>query len=242
MPIPVNLVPGTLPYECWPELPQTINVDIVTRIVATLDVEFAGVYVSATTPPVDQRDKVWFNLTDYEWYRWTPTVGGWARKHRVPPGPSDYRTLWAGLEPDLITYDSGQAGAVSVSTGPIWEVDHDWDNRIPIGADTTGGTPIVNAPGVETGDREFTLDTTKLPAHTHDMGLERSDLPDSTVEAGRLRDASGNVEWQNTSATPKIGRTRSTGVESADMDPISIIPPVRGLFVIKRTAREWILA
>lgn len=252
MSIPVSLTPGTLPYTCWPETPQELNVDIVTRIIAVLNVEFVGLYVSATTPPVDQRDKVWFNTNDYQLYYWTPVIGSWARKNPWLT-PSGIRLPWALPEADVVSFDHGQAGVVGPASGPMWEVDHNWDGRTFRGAgtvpgsdpavtvtnDVNGGAAQVALTAAQVGPHQHIVPACAIQANTTDPAPTGSPATvqygiGKTQGTGRVIDSTSG-DWER--AFPLTSENQ----EEADQEDVPILSPYRGGYFIKRTARIYIL-
>jgi hypothetical protein len=97
---------------------------------------------SASTPSVDDQDKPWIKINaDGSLVGvYTFSSGAWVRPYPIPAGPNGFRMLWADTLVALETYDGGSAGAVTATSGPFYEVDSDFTDRIPRGA----GTVAVN--------------------------------------------------------------------------------------------------
>lgn len=219
------LIPGTLASDCWPASPQTFYNEMFAKGYVQLSI--VGVVISATVPAVADRNKLWAKVdggaqpTGYFIY-----AGGlWLQPHPVPAS-SSVRQLWVGAEADLVTYDGGVAGVVSAASGPFWEVDHDFDARFPVGPGTTAGGTIIGV-GDTGGEDAHTLTVAELPAHTHPplVGTQYAMDNDGGTGAGtNASTADGLTEADTTGAT-------------GDGDPHNTLPPYRGAFVIKRTAR-----
>lgn len=122
--------------------------------------EFVFAILGPSQPTVEQRGRLWFKQDPstglYQGpFTWLTVIGQWGKLH-WPTGtvPTDERKLYVGTEASVETFDGGSPGTVSLSTGPFWEVDHDLDDRIPIGADTvpvgTSANTQVGADGAKT--------------------------------------------------------------------------------------------
>lgn len=224
---PVTLVPGTLPYDCYPALPQTLNIDIVTRIVASISEAFPGIVVGNTEPDPQYRDRVWFNTISTRWYYYIN--GMWQRVYDVAASSSE-RRLWVGLETDLDTYDGGSSGAVGSSTGPLWEVDHNFDGRFPIapGLVPTYTPPLTVAVGDTGGEGQHSLTADENGPHTHVTKLPRDGAAPDMLESTAIATHDQTVTLPWTSESSGLGTAHNN------------LPPYRGVFLIKRTARVYV--
>jgi hypothetical protein len=102
-------------------------------IAASLEVFFPVAYTpvikSPNQPTVEQRLYSW-NKVDATTgqsvgvFEWNIVVGQWTRNH-WPLGviPTYERRLFSGSALNAETYDGGQPGTVSASTGPFWTED-----------------------------------------------------------------------------------------------------------------------
>ena len=229
---PLRLNAGTLATNCYPADPQTLYNEMFELGSALLG-DITGILIQDAVPDANDRDKGWIRTDSGEplygnrvaiWFN-----GHWVIRHDIPPG-SDVRWLWVGNTTDLITFDGGDSNTPGPASGPMWEIDADYTDRIPIGAGTTA------AVGVNAGASSVTLSSANLPQHNHEIGVPVSDT-ESTSDTGVLG-GGDNIDWNNSDTTNKVGLTRNTG--SASPTALSIIPPVRGIYLIKRTAlREY---
>jgi hypothetical protein len=252
---PVTLLPGTLPYLCYPTEPQTLNTDIVTRIQAFLSEAFPGIYVGPTAPPVDQRNRLWFN-TDSASFRWYQYVNGdWMRTYEIPASTA-LRWMWQSTEAALKTFAGGDVNAVGAWSGPLWEIDHDYDGRVPLGVGDVPGTTtpaITTAIGDTTGASEHTLTEAEGAngVHTHGFGKFLSGaaglryIGDNTVPTytgAVVQGISAGVTGPDTVANLF---TLPSGLLAAGVPtptPFQIIPQAKATYIIKRTARIWVLS
>lgn len=262
MSTPVSLRPGSLPTGyCYPPNPQTFNYDIVTRIIASLDENFPGIYVGPTEPPANQRDRIWFNSSPTCLKFYFYVNGDWMRVYDVPAS-SNQESIWKGAEADLVTYAGGSAGGVGPATGPLWEVDHEIDGRTIVGPGNIPGTsPAVSITigatvdsNSLTGEYQVTLTEAQgaTGSHTHAFGLSHNGNDDAYFNKGGLNTvpsylgfyitgSNGNVEQAQTTADLY---TSAPGADGAGVTAIghNNMMPYIGRFVIKRTARIYVLS
>lgn len=233
MSTPITIIPGTLPPGyCYPSDPQTYNVDIVSRIQAFLDENFPGIYVGVVEPPADQRNRVWFHSSSTKWYYYIS--GQWQREFEVPNGgvssQAGYRALWTGTEADLVTYQGGSAGAVGPSTGPLWEVDHTFDARSLFAPGTLPSTAVITA-NTNGGNETHILTQAELPNINFQAALKAGQADGLDADNSQVL-----CNPNQTSVNPYTLNVPSGGSGSA----FSLLPPYRGVFVIKRTIRVFV--
>jgi microcystin-dependent protein len=242
MPTPLKLVAGTLATNCWPASPQLLYNEMFERGSALLG-DITGIIISDSAPEPNDRDKAWIKTSAGKPVLPYPFVyqgGAWIAPHPAPPSAQE-RRLWVGSTGDLITYDGGASGGVGDTTGPIWEIDTDFTDRLLIGAGTTAAVN-VNA-GAATN--QVTLITANLPVHYHTFGIEQSDLS-TTAEPGMVYSDGGVSTIYSSGLSPTaFAKTRTNingGSSSTVPDAFSILPAVRGIYLIKRTARIFLVA
>lgn len=261
---PVTLIPGTLPYAnvCYPPNPQELNVAIVTRIQAFLDETFPGVYVGETAPPANQQNRIWFNTLSSRWYAYVN--GDWMRVYEFPAS-SKVELIWSGSEAELSTYAGGSIGAVGIATGPLWEIDHEIDGRVLVGAGTVPGTsPAVTIAQGEVKDSnnlEGSYQVTLIPEnvqHFHGCGTDGgTDDPPTMLSRAwnsiknftrRINDlnTTGASGWHDdtTALSNGIMGTTEPYVDSnfPTSTPHVNMPQYRARYLAKRTARIWVTA
>lgn len=241
----IQATPGTLPSPYCFTTFQKLLTDFISLSNWQFNSNIGNSFFNygSSVPTVDNQIYPWFRTGSGFLDGWYYFDGGdWIKANPVAPLSSE-RKLWVGTEADLVTYDGGDSNAANDRNGPMWEVDHDFDGRIPIGPGTLPGyqtvpVPTVIANGANAGAEGEVLKLTEaqLPAHDHDIGAEASDDPDGTSMNGRFTVSDGTFHWRNT-AGAKIGHTRDAGT-GADIN-LSKLPPVRGTFVVKRTSRTF---
>lgn len=223
------ILPGSLPEGyCYPDSPQVLNVDIVTRIQAFLDQNFPGIWVSNVEPPVNYRDRVWFNTDSTQSYYFIS--GAWQRKFQWPA--NDKRAIFYTGDPaDVDSLDGGSAGAVGPSTGPLWEIYTDLAGKVPVGAGTLQPSGTVVA----------WSDTGGTDQHT----LTQAELPNVNFQ---LPVTAGQANGFDADNSQVLGNPANTGLNSLTLQvpsggsgtPFSTMPPYLVGVWIRRTGRIYV--
>jgi hypothetical protein len=238
-----RLTVPTLASNCWTATPQEMINEVFDKTRGQLE-GLTGVIIQSTTPDIDDQDKAWFK-TDGAGRDQGYFIFGSGTWNRLNPEPAlgSARKLWIGSATDVWSYDGGDGSDPSITiphdtVGAMWEVDHDFDGRILMGP---GTIPDITPPAtlqVSTnyGNGTHLLTDQELAPHTHDLSS------DATIED------SGEIKVVNSGGGAAGLLIGATGVATTNLsvDPnpftttqqeIPMIPPVRGIFVIKRTAR-----
>jgi hypothetical protein len=211
---------------------------------------------ASTVPPVwlrTTKDATSANANDYgspiRWFTFDATVGNWTSPHPVQVADSaNERRLWVGSEAALWSYDGGDGTNPAVSpptaaTGAMWQVDHNFDFRFPVGA---GVNPTAYSPypasavavgGAGGEERHFLTPT------------EQAAVPDLTLSG-----ASGPTNFSGASFHPLLQVTvNNVTVDGANLVPGTVpmtptanatvahntMPPYYGVFFISRTTRQY---
>lgn len=245
--IGILLPPQLAAGYCYPSDPQVLANDFfsLAQVVSSTTTTIGMFYNFGHTIPLPE-----FN--PYPWLkrdgmdgppvRWFIFFNGqWVWPHEVAAEDQE-RRFWVGTEAELILKDRPGESAldpITDTTGAFWEVDHDFDGRFPIGPGTipTSSPAAVVAVGGtsddqgNSGEYEHTLTIPEMPAHSH---LPPEDQPATDID----RDA-GNLgiglDSANTFPNADTTWTRETGGD----EPHNNMPPYRGAFMIKRTARVY---
>lgn len=184
--------------------------------------------ISATEPGPALRAYPWQKLdadgTPRE--RYIYANGAWLSLHPDPPGAV---WMYEGSEISLETWDGGESGAVSATTGPFWEVVTQMAAKFPIGPGTLESTTVV-AIGGEGGSEKHALTIPEIPPHTHPV--EGSGFDDGATPSARkiIIDDEHNASANN-SVTELTGGTAGVVVAHNNL------PPFRAIWFIRRTAR-----
>lgn len=217
--VPEAYCPTTL-REAWPFL------------VALLGAEIPGLAFfnyGNTTPSPDNQDKPWRRLnTNGTPDRWYDYVGGvWLARHPAAPGTI---IMYDGAEATIDTFDGGEAGTVSETTGPMWERVTALNARFPIGVGTLpSGTSVAvtNTGGAE----KHTLIEAEIPAHTHQFKYQsHTEDVDGGGDARHLLSQPGDTT---------ISPDSYGGDEDNETVAHNNLPPYFGIFFLRKTARLY---
>lgn len=231
------IIPPTLPEGiCYPDEQSRVNA-YLSGAYAVLEISFFGVLKQDTVPTPEQR-------TNYAWlrtvsgvpdgkglYAWVNAYGAWFARHKDDPGDLNW---YDGTLVDLVTRHGGSAGAVTTTSGPFWEEVTEFAGRSPM---HPGDIPDANPAKVLAVDEDFgegsRLQTgQEVGPHTHPFSH-------SKVEGSGGGDTTGADVIQGDVGTGPQSGTAVVGVNeyTTAQEPMPIIHPVRGLYLIRRTAR-----
>ena len=252
MSIPVVFTtPGNLAANyCWTGSQQYLN-----DIVPLLNANISGlqIIVSASAPGPADQDKLWARLVGGYLEGIYSFLGGWYRPNPVPASGSA-RQIWTGTEADVWAYDGGDGtdpGSVTPTavSGAMWQVDHAFDFKFPIGAGTNGTTydsqpATVILPTGTGGAERVQLADKEVPFHDHNLGTTGG-VPAATGLIVNCQNTGTNWGYTNTGGNIYVYRTFSTyGGDPVDFHTWyhANMPPFLGVFFIRRTVRQFYVA
>lgn len=204
-------------------------------LVSLLTAELAGLNNTFndgdTTPAPDDQNRPWlptsFSGVNPPAFVYKFVDGVWIMPN---PNPTGLVAMYQGSEASIDTFDGGEAGTVTATTGPMWQKVSAIDGRFPIGPGTVGTTSIgIGATG---GTGEHTLALDEIPAHTHPF-------------TGRDYIGSGNLSPAKVIIDDDYGGTENTVATSAggqgdgSTKAVNTMPPYLGIWFIVRTARKY---
>lgn len=233
----LQLIPGTLATNCYPASPQALYNEMFQRGSALAD-DTNSVIISDTEPDPEDRDKGWIKLVAPGGRQAIPYVLKWISSAWVAPHPyepeSPVRLFWVGTTAELVTFDGGSASGSGETGGPMWEVDTDFEGRVPIGVGTLDGrtlAPTSLAVGEETGESEHTQTESELVSHYHTAptGQPATQIDRDAGNLGIGLDSTGTLNNATTNWTANTGGGQ----------PFNLLPPVRAVYIIKRTTRRY---
>lgn len=246
MNLPVIITGGQLPggaAYCVRD-PQSFFQDMISQMSAYVSGLFAGTVISDSQPAATDQDKVWFRTVGgapvYP-FAWRFYNGLWVARHAESPN-SSRRELYTGTEAGLASYDGGDGGAigtVSATTGPMWQVDHTFDFRFPLGPGSSPAGTIV-AVGDTGGEETHSLTTAEIPPHTHPTPRGSGFVIWDKTSGGIQNWTGGAYEFDLPSASgsnPSSAATGSTGGDGTNVTAHNTMPPYLATFLIKRTGR-----
>ena len=234
------LTPGTLANTCYPESAQTLYNEMFAKGVVTLDIE--GVIISESSPSATDRDKFWIKLngSGFPTGHFKFQNGLWVWPHQVPA--NDKRVyLFIGSSAEVNTLDGGNTNPVADADGPFWQIDTDFQDRIPMGV----GPSLALSVGTNYGDEDakVTLGETNIPEHFHysfanELIAGYNNVnPTSQVAYALGSEGSENYVMAKSDQDATLGKTGTYGQETPD--ELNVLNPVRAVYIIKRTARIY---
>lgn len=249
--LPVQLVPPTLADGYCPGSLQEFTNDIISGTTIQSSISTDNIVISDTAPT--DTTKIWFKTvgglpTDpNQFYAWNPSLGQWVKAN--PAAPSGFeRRLFVGTAPggDLDTYDGGAAGAVGDASGPMWEIDTDFAGRSPMapGAIPTANPAKTLSVGENYGEGAHLQTVEEVGPHAHEEGIYVR-----TSTTGYWNPANGSTPAANGDTAQDTALvldrnfpwTADNTYAAAGQQTMPIIHPVRGAWIIKRTARIYYL-
>ncbi len=235
---PITFISTTLPEgACYANDQQRFNA-FAAALQGFLPGSYKAYVVQSTTPEPEDRDKAWLKLDGdgfpVGWYYYAD--GQWVWPNPVPASGYE-RRIWVGnATTDLETYDGGSAGAVSATTGPMWEVDTVFAAKFPVGVGTFAAAGTISVGGSTTntgttGEDKHDLTLNEIPPHTHNVVIPLDTL-NNTGQSGFTNEFSSD----GSSSSTVISNSAGGGA------PHNNLPPMLGVYFIKRTARSFYTA
>jgi microcystin-dependent protein len=222
----ITLTPPSLPIGYCPTNYQQLANAVISGTQATFNSTIGNSFFNfgASVPTLNNQVYPWLD-EDGNW--WIYKDGYWLRKNPVAIGSSE-RRVYVGTTTDLQTYDGGNTNTLSNWSGPMWEVDTEFEARFPVGAGTFAASGVVVVQGKVTstavaGEDKHTLTVPEMPSHTHSF------FPLVTADANN-----GGANGVQYGATANVA-TSSTGGDAAHNN----LPPFYGVYFIKRTSRVY---
>lgn len=233
----VVFTPGVLPpgycFSTWEQL----NLDIINRLTGFLPGSYSTFNYGDTVPSVDDTDKPWFRTVLGVPDRWYVYVSGmWVARYRIPTSSFE-RMLWYSDLNSLYAYDGGDGTAVfnQTYTGSFWQEDPDFQAKFPIGPGVLPSTDTIAVAG--TGGEEKHLLTgleSGVNAHTHNEQCVASN--NNAIGGAGASYRTFGVEGSTVISTEI--KTVASDVVAAT-NPHNNMPPYRGIYVVKRTQRDF---
>jgi len=228
----ITLTPPSLPIGYCPTNYQQLANDVISGTQANFNSAIGNSFFNfgPTTPTLNNQVYPWLD-EDGNW--WIYKDGYWLRKNPVAIGSSE-RRVYVGTTTDLQTYDGGNTNTLSNWSGPMWEVDTEFEARFPVGAGTFAASGAVAVQGKVTstaiaGEDKHTLVTSEIPKHSHTMTWDSQD----TAGGNQLK-----TLYYGPDANVVNDINKDTGDAGGDA-PHNNLPPFYGVYFIKRTSRVY---
>jgi len=132
-----------------PASQQQFADDVANALQVFFPAEFTPVIKSPNQPTVEQRGYTWNKIDastgqSVGYFEWNIVVGQWTRNHwNGGVIPTLERRIFVGTLLQLETYDGGESGTVSQSTGPFWERDTAFSDMWPLGVGSLIAAPLT---------------------------------------------------------------------------------------------------
>lgn len=102
----------------------------------------------SNTPSVEQRTYAWIKTSSLTGeiegvFTWLPSYGLWGKRHFPSGVPTNERRIYVGSLTSLETYDGGESATVSDTTGPFWEEDTDFRDKLIAGVGPSTFTTVA---------------------------------------------------------------------------------------------------
>lgn len=222
------ITPYTTALTCYPSTPQGMINEVAKSTVQLSAGNFTLIVIGSSTPASTDRDKLWYKTTVSRTYHWDAGIGAWVSAHQHDP-LSEVRLLFVGTTTSLLSFDGGDGtlATPAPAAGAMWQVDSDFAGRLPMGPGAITGSTISKTLALDEsyGSGGITLAETNLPAHTHNVVGYGTTGAETHIQAANNLTATGAV----TQATTSTGSTT----------PFEAVPPVLGVYFIKRSARQF---
>lgn len=237
----INLVPPSLPVNYCPTNYQTLANDIISGTQAIFNSTVGNSFFNfgASFPAINNRVFPWL---DDQGLWWIFDQGFWIRKNPVDAAGQE-RRMFVGSTVDLGLYDGGD-GSVTVTnvTGPMWEVDTNFEARFPVGvgAFAASGAVAVNGTSTATsvvGEDKHVLSASEIPTHNHNVRVETANgtpvLNLLCKDFAEKPAANGNNDFSWQDGIHVVADDFGGGLSHNNL------PPFYGVYFIKRTARVY---
>lgn len=260
--LPVTFQLGTFPVNyCFTSLQGYAN-DLVALLTGTVQSGFASLVIGPNLPAPNQQSSLWIKVDAYgNPIGWFIFQGQWVQPHPISPS-SKFRTIYTGTPNQLWLEDGGDGTDPSTNpptptSGSFWQVDTAFNFAIPMGAGTSpvtydGNPATVLAVGATLGEERHVLTGNEEAIVPHDHGVGIALTPGKASQYSfaihNAQDITPAADWENSysgaSGTASKEILSGPAIQPSPTPPVlshQNLPPVVGVYIVRRTARVYIV-
>lgn len=239
--------PGGASY--CPDSWSALFLNLAASLYGYVPGQYSFFVMSETEPAAEDRDKPWLQLdgsgAPVAWFKYY--AGAWVWPNPIEPS-SIVRWIAEGTDADIWSFDGGDGTDPSTNpptdtTGAMWEVDANYDGRMPIGSGTLSPSGTTVNVGDTGGADQVTQTEAQMARHSHALAYVKTNANSQTTGLGTIAseqsvydtyEAAGKVDVNGDASA--IQETGGSGSPETTQ-PMTTISPYRGCRIIKRTAR-----
>lgn len=223
-----------------PDWPQVFANFFVGRAVAQMSgTGFTVILNQEGVPGINDIDKLWRQPSTAARGLYSYISGAWIIPHPSPAGGNE-RRMWVGTLVGLRSFDGGDGTATvpAGNVGAMWEEDTDFQGRSPMGPGAIPtATPAKTLAVIENyGEGSHTQTDQELAAHDHPLAADASIQNGTGVKVVGTGIGAAGL-FIGLTGPPSTDLSVSNNTFTTTQQPMPVIHPVRGVFVIRRSAR-----
>lgn len=223
--LPVTSADVPLNLQCLISDP---NWQLLVSLLSVTSPDGSKIVIGSDEPAPADRIYLWYRTNpdgtprDGHLYRYI--MGAWLSLHQLPPGVV---TIYRGTAASIDTFDGGEAGAITPTTGPFWARVTELNARFPLGLGTLPSGTVLGM-GDQGGEEKHVLIGDELPSA--DNVIEVNNITGFIVAVS----ANGSYELATNPGTAH----RTVVWEGNDLGH-NTMPPYTVVLFIERTARLY---
>lgn len=241
----ISPTPGTLAQGvCYASEQERLN-DFSAHQTIVIPDSVSTILVQTPKPSAAQQTYIWWRLVNGYPERFYKFINGlWVSPHSLPAGAIG---LYEGALADLATYDGGDSNPITAVTGPMWAEATEYQGRSLMHPGAIPDTVDTLAVQANYGVGKHPLVFAEMLNHAHGTGNSVNGPADAPTWIKRSWSKVGTVcyaqDWTEGPANVTFsldagdrGTTEAlVGDNASTAHPT--VHPVRGCYVVRRTAR-----
>ncbi len=222
--------------------PERFALDIAAGLQGYLPGSYSTIVRSETEPVATDRDKVWVQVNAdgaFTGKTFTYAYGKWVM---LNPRRNPAERVWfEGSESDAWSYDGGDgtdptSNPPTATTGAMWEVDHNYDFRFPLGAGTSPKPTTVSV-GDTGGEEDHELDVSEFPASFQLQATLPGHRTNTETLGPQWLAPAGSAYASVTNPATEVGTFNFSNTGGGQ--GITNMPPYRAGYWLKPTNRQY---